>query len=115
MSDSKEISSVRSTQFYEDGGAFFFVNNVEEKLPPGTYRVQYRGGVQCFVPENLLTDQIFRLEHSIQDTIIDDIKKFWTKKEVYEKFGLLHKRGILMHGPQGSGKSSVIYQLCDEV
>jgi AAA+ superfamily predicted ATPase len=110
-----EISSIRSTQFYEDGGAFFFVNNVEEKLPPGTYRIQYRGGRMCFVPEHIKTDEIIHLEHSLQDSIIADIQKFWTKKEIYEKFGLLHKRGVLLHGPQGSGKTAVVYQLCEEI
>jgi hypothetical protein len=113
--ENKEVTSIRSTKVYEDGGAFFFVNNVEEKLPPGTYSIQRRNGAVCFVPEDVQTDGIIVLEHSLQSTILSDIKKFWTKGEIYKKFGILHKRGYLVHGPQGSGKTGVIYQLCDAI
>jgi hypothetical protein len=113
--ENKEITSIRNTKVYENGGAFFFVDNVEEKLPPGTYSIQRRNGTVCFVPENVQTDGIIVLEHSLQSTILSDIKKFWTKGEIYKKFDILHKRGYLVHGPQGSGKTGVIYQLCDAI
>lgn len=114
MSDT-QVTSVRNTKVYENGGAFFFVNNVEERLPSGLYSIKYRNSSYAFVPEDIKTDEIFKLENSVQDAILTDIKKFWSKKEVYKQFNLLYKRGVLMHGAQGSGKTSVIYQLVEEI
>lgn len=113
--DMSNQTSVRNTKVYEDKGAWFFINNVEEQLPPGLYAIEWKGGQYAFVPENIKTDAIFKLENSVQDVILEDIRKFWSKKDVYQKFGLLYKRGVLMHGAQGSGKTSAIYQLNEEV
>jgi len=44
-------------------------------------------------------------------SIIDDIKKFWEGRETFKKYKYVHKRGILLYGDPGCGKSGII-QLC---
>lgn len=41
-------------------------------------------------------------------TVIDDLDKFMNGKEYYKKIGKVWKRGYLLHGPPGTGKSSLI-------
>jgi AAA family ATPase len=48
------------------------------------------------------------------DYILDQIKRFWAQRHVYEHFKFLHKRGILMYGPPGCGKTSIIRLLVEE-
>ena len=45
--------------------------------------------------------------------VIDHIQQFWEQKEVYTKYKLTYKRGILMYGPHGSGKSTILKHICD--
>lgn len=40
--------------------------------------------------------------------VFDDVSKWLKSQEWYEKRGLLHRRGALLYGPPGSGKSSLI-------
>jgi SpoVK/Ycf46/Vps4 family AAA+-type ATPase len=47
------------------------------------------------------------------EAIIDHVKDFWDEKiqERYKKYGMLHKTGVVMYGPPGSGKTSIINSL----
>ena len=54
------------------------------------------------------TDSLLHLPDSKVEKIIEEIKEFATLKEAFKKHGFLYKRGVLLHGPAGSGKSSCI-------
>jgi ATP-dependent 26S proteasome regulatory subunit len=43
--------------------------------------------------------------------ILEDIEQFWTRREIYRQYNFIHKRGILLYGAPGCGKSGII-QLC---
>lgn len=45
--------------------------------------------------------------------LIDDVKLFATKQHLYEKRGIPFKRGYLLHGKPGTGKSSLILHLAN--
>ena len=48
------------------------------------------------------------LEHKTKNTLIKAIDTFFTKPEIYKKYGTPHKLGILLYGPPGTGKTSVV-------
>ncbi|CAL0331882.1 unnamed protein product [Lupinus luteus] len=48
------------------------------------------------------------LDPELKKTIIDDLEKFFKRKEMYKKVGKPWKRGYLLYGPPGTGKSSLI-------
>ncbi len=48
---------------------------------------------------------------SLAAQVLKEIQQFWTLGERFRKHGFLHRRGYLLHGRQGSGKSSVVHQV----
>lgn len=85
-----------------------------DKLLPGFYDPTYIPDVGiCLEKKKVNTDELFILPSPELDEIISDITKFWERREIYKKYGLLHKRGILMYGKPGVGKSATI-QLCTQ-
>ena len=54
-------------------------------------------------------------QDNIKEKMRDDIKKFQESSVVYKNLGIPYKRGYLLHGPPGTGKSSLVYGLAGEL
>jgi len=78
-------------------------------LPAGTYRHQAGGPgeLEKLVPISLRSDAYVVMD-SVYRPIVDDMKAFIANEEVYRKIGTIYKRGILLYGPPGEGKTSLI-------
>jgi AAA+ superfamily predicted ATPase len=63
----------------------------------------------------LKTDDLLVLPDDASTEIISDFTEFWTLKAQFQARGFLHKRGILMWGPPGSGKTSTVQQIIQKV
>lgn len=48
------------------------------------------------------------IDPATKDDIVSDLKKFIRRKEFYSRVGRAWKRGYLLHGPPGTGKTSLI-------
>ncbi|THU96877.1 P-loop containing nucleoside triphosphate hydrolase protein [Dendrothele bispora CBS 962.96] len=55
------------------------------------------------------------LQEGVIDSLVQDAKEFIETEEWYHERGIPHRRGYLLHGPPGSGKSSTIYALAGEL
>ncbi|EIM22921.1 hypothetical protein E3Q22_01807 [Wallemia mellicola] len=51
------------------------------------------------------------LDKSVKSRVTEDIDKFQNRGQWYAERGIPYRRGYLLHGPPGSGKSSFIYAL----
>ena len=69
----------------------------------------YRKSVWSHVPfEHPATFETLAMESKKKEEIVTDLTIFRTRKQYYSKIGKAWKRGYLLHGPPGTGKSSMI-------
>ena len=113
----KEAQASTAFQQYStiDDKYFRPANSTKNTLPSGMYRVLQDNMGIFFAKDEITSDSLMVLPDSKTQMIIKEIKNFRNLKEKYKKFGLLHKRGILMYGPPGSGKSSSIMLLARDM
>lgn len=97
------------TQYASFGGAYTPTSNTIKTLPPDCYTLQMTmDGSIIFKPQKLVTDNLMRLPDSKSDEVVAEVSKFWGLKGKFKKFGFAHKRGFLLWGPPGSGKTSTV-------
>lgn len=95
------------TQWTRMGPGFAAIGPTVKKITPGVYKVLVLpNGTYVMAPKKIVTDNLLRLPDSKSDMVVSEVEKFWTLKKVYSSFGFLHKRGFLLWGPPGSGKTS---------
>ena len=82
-----------------------------EHLMPGAYSTeQDQYGPYLQMMESM-SDEIVELPDSANIRVLDGIRKFWASRERYQKHGLIFKRGVLLWGPPGGGKTVGVHLL----
>ena len=83
------------------------------KVPAGLYEIGWNPSLSAHVLKKLPvnTDELYELPSDEIKNILEDIEQFWTRREIYRQYNFIHKRGILLYGAPGCGKSGII-QLC---
>lgn len=79
-----------------------------KKLPADTYDIGISHGEIFFRRLFINTDEIFEMPDTNSEKILHHIEKFWQRESVFRQYNFLWKRGILLFGPQGSGKTSLL-------
>ena len=77
-------------------------------LPPGLYKIKDDNFGQYFEKQILNTSEIIRFPGTVADDVISEFETFWTKKDEYESRGENHKRGFMLWGPPGGGKTCTV-------
>jgi SpoVK/Ycf46/Vps4 family AAA+-type ATPase len=98
------------------GPNFFPCDEAVKTLAPGQYEVQHSQSSGYFFQKKLVNfDELMRLPDSASEEMIKNIQTFWTKEEHFRSFGFLWKRGILLWGPAGSGKTSTLQLISQNI
>jgi AAA+ superfamily predicted ATPase len=94
-------------------GSYIAAPKAEKQLPAGLYEFEWnnRANEWCVMKQAINTDELYELPTEEIGEILTDIKSFWKKAELYRSYKLMHKRGILLYGDPGCGKSGIL-QLC---
>lgn len=85
------------------------------KLPAGMYTLEQTLSGPKFCKRQVNVDGILEFPNSVSDEILREIGVFWERKKRFHDYGFLHRRGYLLYGPQGSGKSILVQQVVKKV
>lgn len=99
-----------------ESGVFAHFYSSGAKLPAGTYRcvVNHEHGV-CLQKVDTKNDEVLLLPEPVAENLIEESRRFWLAGDHFRRHGFLHKRGFLLMGPAGCGKTSIINQVADYV
>ena len=99
-----------------DGVRFAPSSKTANQLTPGVYDICHNSAVGLYFEKiQILTTGLIQFPETNSDKVVAEIKNFWEKESVFKKFNLNYKRGIILYGPPGSGKSSTIQFIMRDV
>lgn len=111
--DNQKFDNQTYTQWaIHSGGKFTPTLATTPILNPGYYEVGSDSQIGYYLErKDINTDELYQLPSAELIDILEDIEKFWKRKDKYKEYNFIHKRGILLYGAPGCGKSATI-QLC---
>lgn len=112
-----EEKEEKFSMWIDYGGEYVPATNIKttNKIPSGVYKVVFKADDYRVVPIKINTDELYRFSEDFTDIILKEADKFWERANVYKQYKFTHKRGILLAGPAGSGKTSILNLLIDQL
>jgi hypothetical protein len=85
-------------------------------IPAGVYKFCVDGhGIVYIEKVKVVTDDLLILPDSANARVIAGMEKFWKSKDRYIARKLLYKRGVVLWGPPGSGKTATLQLLMKQL
>lgn len=95
----------------QTGNSYFPVSDVVRSIPPGAYRCKMSQQGPYLEKMKIEIDALLHLPDSTTEKLLTEFAHFWKLKASFDKRGFTFKRGMLMWGPPGSGKTSAVWQM----
>jgi SpoVK/Ycf46/Vps4 family AAA+-type ATPase len=91
--------------------------DIKDELPSNVYKVSIKKEGVFFDPLKIVKDDLIRVPNSVTDDVLNFIDKFTSEetKKRYVDSKFVHKAGILLEGPAGSGKSGTLNLIIDDI
>lgn len=87
-----------------------------ESLTPGVYEIRNSSQLGLFfekIPTK--TEGLVRFGDTKSDRVLKEVQTFWEREGIFRKHKLTYKRGIILYGPPGSGKSCTLQLVMEDV
>lgn len=116
-----ETTSLKSFNYLENGDVIFSALDTVKSVKtvePGFYRLSFKDDYanKSVDMKCVFDDETVKIHEFVDKTKIDEIFDCFFRKEVkeaVERLGFYHKVGIMLHGQEGTGKSSIVKHYCN--
>lgn len=92
---------------------FTAVGRTAPALPIGVFGIEVHpnSGQLLFVTRKIITDELIVLPDTASARVLAAVAQFWKAREKFAQYKQLYKRGIMMWGPPGGGKTATLMLL----
>jgi hypothetical protein len=112
----KQTDPREAYQWIVSGNTFSPTGETTSSLPVGAYKANIDGYGICHLQKmNIITDELLKLPDTSSTRVLNAIDVFWNAKQKFIEKGQLFKRGIMLWGPPGSGKTVTVMLLIDDL
>lgn len=84
---------------------------VVDTLPPGAYNFDANGDGSISAYTMPLAGEHGILIDGVMADVLREVGSFWDARDAYAGLGISYKRGLLLHGPTGAGKSATVREV----
>lgn len=85
----------------------------QDRIDAGVYGINHDPNIGIYlIKKDLNLDELIELPSPEGMDVINSIKTFWARQDKFKEYGYAFKRGILLYGVPGGGKTSIINLLC---
>lgn len=113
--DEEDAFGAKTQWTSSDGVRFFPASRTFPQLSPGVYEIKTCQNGLYFENVPVKTEGLIEFPETNSQKVVSEIQNFWGKEEVFASQGLAYKRGIILWGPPGSGKSCTIQLVIADV
>lgn len=85
-----------------------------DQIEPGIYNIN-RSDMGIIFNPIVVNDESLVPIGTHSDRILDQIEIFWTREATFAKYKIPYKRGFLLYGEPGTGKSCIVRMVCTDV
>lgn len=99
-----------------NGQIFIPTGSTVPKLKPGVYEIGSHPSIGIYFEKiPVKTEGILKFPEATTQKVVEEIQKFWDRESIFRDFSLTYKRGIILWGPPGGGKSCTLQLVCVDV
>jgi hypothetical protein len=100
----------------EGPGQYAVCGRTVATLPAGAYTCFLDNcGNAHFQHRDLQVDELIDFSGSLPSRILEELDTFWESGDRFAEYRFLHRRGYLLYGKQGGGKSSLVHQIIAKI
>lgn len=103
------------TQWIKRGETFLPTDDSKtySQIEAGLYSIRFSDNVGWYLHKKQVNlDELIELPFPELKEVMSSIETFWKRKDKFKEYGYAFKRGILLYGVPGGGKTSIINLLC---